>query len=42
MWGIDRVGQKVQCVQDEFIWQFVCWELPCYLNRPGFAGGSNS
>src|SRR5271165_4501368 len=30
MWGIDRVGQKVQCVQDEFIWQFVCWELPCY------------
>jgi hypothetical protein len=26
---IDRIGQKVVCIQDDFIWQFVCWELPC-------------
>jgi len=32
-WAIDRVGMKVQCVQDDFIWQFVCWELPCYPRR---------
>jgi hypothetical protein len=29
-WGIDRCGQKVQCIQDEMLWQFVCWELPCW------------
>lgn len=29
-WGIDRIGQKAICIQDDSLWQTFCCVLPCW------------